>query len=97
MINDSIPVIFQYLQSNYGRITEEQLVDIEDELCQYVYDPQMPVDKVFTKITLFQDLCVITNNDKTDKQLVQMAYLIFNQTRAFVDTLKTWNAKDSAD
>ena len=51
------------------------------------------MDKVFTKITLFHDLCTITNNDKTDKQLVQIAYLIFNRTRAFVDSLKKWNEK----
>lgn len=96
MINDSIPAIFQFLQSNYGCITEEQLVEKEDELRQYVYDPQLPLDKVFTKITLFQDLCIITNNDKTDRQLVQIAYLIFNRTRAFVDALKAWNAQEDA-
>ena len=62
-----------------------------------MYDPHQPVDKVFTKVTLFHDLCSITNNDKTDKQLVQIAYLIFNQTRAFVDSLKKWNALQDTD
>ena len=96
MINESIPEIFQYLQENYGQITEEQLIEKEDEVHQYIYDPQLPVDKVFSKITLFQDLCIITNNDHTDKQLVQMAYLIFNRTRAFVDALKKWNSKETS-
>ena len=91
MINESIPEIFIFLQETYGRITEEELVEKEDTLRQLVYDPHQPVDKVFNKITLFHDLCTITNNDKTDKQLVQIAYLIFNRTRAFVDALKKWN------
>ena len=91
MINESIPEIFDFLQANYGRITEEQLVEKEDEVKNYDYDPNTPVDKVFTKITLLQDLCIITHNDKTDKQLCQLAYLIFNRTRAFVDSLKKWN------
>ena len=91
MINESIPEIFIFLQETYGRITEEELVEKEDTLRQFVYDPHQPVDKVFNKITLFHDLCTITNNDKTDKQLVQIAYLIFNRTRAFVDALKKWN------
>ena len=55
------------------------------------------MDKVFSQITLFQDLCSITNNDKTDRQLCQIGYLIFNRTRAFVDALKKWNATLTAD
>ena len=97
MISDSIPAIFEFLQSNYGRITEEELIQKEDDLHNYDYNPWQPVDKVFSQIALFQDLCAITNNDKTDKQLCQMAYLIFNRTRAFVDSLKKWNAKSAED
>jgi len=97
MINASIPEIFDFLQINYGQITEEELVTREEELRNFDYDPQSPVDKVFTKITLFQDLCTITRNDKTDKQLCQIAYLIFNRTRAFVEALKAWNSKKTED
>ena len=82
---------------NYGQITEEELVQKEEELRNYDYDPQTPVDKVFNQVTLFQDLCTITNNDRSDKQLCQIAYLIFNRTRAFVDALKNWNAKEDKD
>ena len=95
MINESIPQIFEFLQNNYGRITEEELVQKEEDLRNYDYDPQSPVDKVFSQVTLFADLCAITNNDKTDKQLCQISYLIFNRTRAFLDSLKKWNAKTS--
>ena len=97
MINESIPDIFTFLQSNYGRITEEELVQKEEDLRNYDYNPQTPVDKVFNQVTLFQDLCAITNNDKTDKQLCQIAYLIFNRTRAFVDALKKCNSKDPTE
>ena len=97
MINETIPEIFDFLQLNYGRITEEELVQKEDDLRNYDYDPLKPVDKVFTQIALFQDLCAITNNDKTDRQLCQIGYLIFNRTRAFVDALKKWNATATAD
>ena len=94
MINESIPEIFTFLQETYGRITEKELVEKEDALRQYVYDPHLPVDKVFTKITLFHNLCTITNYDKTDKQLVQITYLIFSH-KSFVDSLKKWNSRSS--
>ena len=53
MINESIPEMFKFLQETYGWITEEELVEKEDNLRQYAYDLHIPVDKVVTKITLF--------------------------------------------
>ena len=95
MINESIPEIFDYLQTNYGQITAEEMVAKEDDLKNFAYDPQAPVDEVFSQISTFQDLCLITNNGKTGKQFCQIAYLIFHRTRAFQDSLKLWNAKDT--
>ena len=40
---------------------------------------------------------MMTGNDKTDRQLVAMAYLIFNRTNAYTDALKTWNVKAATD
>ena len=97
MINELIPEIFEYLQANYGQITAEVMVEKEYELTNYAYDPQVPVNKVFSQITTFQDLCTITNNSKTDKQLCQITYLIFNRTRTFQDALKMWNNHPTND
>ena len=97
MINESIPEIFDYLQANYGQITEEEMVAKEDDLKNFAYDLQAPVNKVFSQISTFQDLCLITNNGKTDKQLCQITYLIFHHTRTFQDSLKVWNDKPTSD
>ena len=67
------------------------MVEKEDDIRKYINDPHyLSVDKAFTKMTLFHELCTITvtNKDKADEQSVQLAYLIFNQTGAFVDSLK---------
>ena len=93
MISEIIPEIFDYLQTNYGQITEEEMVAKEDDLKNLAYNPQVPVDKVFSQISTFQDLCLITNNRKFDKQLCQLEYLIFHRKRTFQDSLKIWNAK----
>lgn len=93
MVDVSIPEIIDYLQDSYGRITEQELSDREDELKRFVYDTQTPVDTVFNKITWFQDLCELCNNTKTDRQLVAIAYIIFNRTRVFMDALLDWNKK----
>ena len=97
MVDVSIPEIIEYLQDSYGRITEQALSDKEDELKRFVYDTQTPVDTVFNKITWFQDLCELCTNTKTDRQLLAIAYMIFNRTRVFMDALLEWNRKKSND
>ena len=57
----------------------------------------MHVDTVFNKANWFQDLCILCDNKKSDRQLVQITYIIFNRTRAFMDVLLQWNKKRSAD
>ena len=51
------------------------------------------MDIVFNKITQFKDLCNFCKNDKTEPQLVQLAYIIFNKSRIFIGALKKWNKK----
>ena len=53
----------------------------------------MHVDTVFNKANWFQDLCILCDNKKSDRQLVQITYIIFNRTRAFMDVLLKWNKK----
>ena len=93
MIHDSIPDIINYLTTNFCRMTEEELNMREDEVKNFAFDPEQPVEIVFNKIKAFQDVCTMTRHDKTDRQLVGLAYLIFNKTRAYTDALKVWNAK----
>ena len=97
MINDSIPDIITFLQTNYCQLTEQELSDREDRLKNSVFNPEDHVDLMFNKIKAFADLCVMTGNDKTDGQLVSIGYLIFNRTKAYMDSLKLWNAKPKVD
>ena len=97
MINCSIPDLITFLQTNYCRITDQELSDKEDILKKTIFDPTLPVDLIFNKIKLHADLCIMTNKPKPDHQLVQLGYLIFNRCRAYMDALKTWNAKADVD
>ena len=95
MLDASIPTIIEYLQNTYGRITEQELSDREETLKKTIYDASEPVDMIFNKINWFQDLCELCDNAKTDRQLVQIAYIIFNKSRFFMDSLLKWNKKAS--
>ena len=97
MITQSIPDIFTFLQNTYGKITTSQLKNKETEVEDQIYDPATSVDTVFNKVDALQDLCILTANDKTDTQLRNMAYLIFQKSGIFMESLKKWNQKPVAD
>ena len=70
---------------------------MESEIDDIIYDPATQVDSVFNKIDDFQDVCVLTSNAKSDTQLVNMAYLIFQKSGIFMNSLREWNKKTPAD
>ena len=88
MIQDPIPTIIIFLLETFGQITPQELAVREESINNFGYDPTKPVDLVFNKITQHGDLCALCKNNKTDTQLVQLAYIIFNKARVFTDALK---------
>ena len=55
-----------------------------------VYNPSQDIDTVFNKTQEYQDVCTYP---KTDKQLVTYAYLIFQESGIFMQSLKDWNVQ----
>ena len=97
MIQCPIPNIFTFLRTTYGKLSAVQLKEKENDIDQLIYDPSCNVDTIFNKVQDFQDICVMIGNGKTDTQLVTYAYLIFQKTGIFMEGLKSWNAKPTAD
>ena len=97
MIQCTIPDIFEFLRTTYGKLSAVQLKEKENEIDQLIYDPSCNVDTIFNKIQDFQDICVMIGNGKTDTQLVTYAYLIFQKTGIFMEGLKSWNARPTPD
>ena len=44
-----------------------------------------------------QDLCELEINAKTDNQLVQLSYMIFQKTGVFINTLTRWNERKGTE
>ena len=78
MLQETIPNIKEYLLETFGHITPQELADREEEIKNFAYDPTKPVDTVFNKVTQYSELCTLCNNGKTDPQLIQLVYIIFN-------------------
>ena len=96
MINESIPDIMLFLLTNYGQLSDPQLLQKEQDLIAFTYNPQDQPDVVFNEIDDYSDLCDIIN-PIDDRKKLQLSYCIFQKTGIFRDTLKTWNAKAAVE
>ena len=95
MINDSVPTIMNFLKTRYGKISDPQLVDREQELLMFVCDTSEQPDIVFDKVENYTNLCEMIDQPLNDRKKVQLAYCIFQKAGAYRDTMKTWNVKTS--
>ena len=89
----NIPTIFEFLQTNYGKINQNLLMEIEDALKDQIYDMSEPIDSVFNKVDQFADLCELVKDPLSDRRKIMLAYKIISKNNAFMDSLKTWNKK----
>ena len=67
MINSLIPDIITFLVDTYGKLSPSQLRERERVIDDMTYDPAQNIDTVFNKTQNFQELCILLNNEKTDK------------------------------
>ena len=91
MIHELLLDMMDHLMKNYGQVTLEDMHDKEQELISMHYDPTKPVDTVFSATDRFRDLYILTDKPKSDNQLTNISYIIFNKLQIFMDSLKMWN------
>ena len=61
------------------------------------YDLNTPVDSVFSAVDKIRDLCILTDQPKSDGQLTNISYINFNKPRIFMEFLKCWNRKEAEE
>ena len=76
------------MTKNYGQVTLEDIHDKEQEVISMTYDPSISVDTVFSVVDKFRDLYILTDQPKTGAQLTNVAYIIFDKPRLFMDLKK---------
>ena len=93
MINESIVDIITFLISTYGQITDAEMFHREQALTSMTYDAMQPVDVVFNSVDKFAGLAELQQSPLDDKRKIQFAYVIFQRSRAYLDSLKKWNER----
>ena len=92
-INMSTYDIIQYLYDTYGDITPEGLEDERDTVKNLTYDPNLPIDTIFTKIEKFTNFAEAARSPLNQQQSIDFAYNIFRRARVFQRYLLDWDKR----
>ena len=65
------------------------MINMEHSLIATVCNTSKPADSIFNKITKYSNLCDLNDSPISEKRKVQFAYVIFQKSRAYLDSLKT--------
>ena len=88
-VSDVIRHLFQV----YGKVTPQALYEQEQKVQQMVYDPQHPIDGVFTAVDDLVNFSEAAQTPYTQAQCINLAYLIINRTGYFQRWIIDWNEK----
>ena len=75
-IPNNIPAILIFLQTTYDRISPVELMQKEDDLKYFFYNPSKPIDTLFNHIDRLANLCELFQDPISDKHKVNVSYKI---------------------
>ena len=78
-------------QDSISRVTPAMLHHHEKIVKEMFYDPMHPVDVVFNKVEDLSDLSVAARADLSEQQLINIAYVILNNTGKYQIYIREWS------
>ena len=90
-LNRSIPAILQYLFDTYGDVSPQEFINLRHQVETMSFDPQDPVDVVFTEIDDLAEIAEAIGDPLTDVQQTKLGYVILQNTKRFSSGLKKWD------
>ena len=92
-ITKTIPEIFKYLFDTYGDVSPRELQQLRNQVENIVFDPSEPVDTIFSEIEDLDTIAQIAENPLSERQKIEMAYLILQNSKKFTNGLKKWDKR----
>ena len=96
-LDRTIPEVYDFLYTRYGRILSTEVRTKEDELLAIPLDLQDPLILFFDEIEDFKVLCRAAKVPKTDEQLIDLTLTILKNCGIFSNALQSWRRKPQVD
>ena len=96
-ITCTIPEILTHLFDAYGHVTPTELYELKQKVEQMQFSPQEPIDTLITEVDDLADVADLAGSPLTDRQRVDMAYIVLQRCKPFKMSLREWNGRPVAD
>ena len=96
-ITRTIPQIFEHLFNAYGHVTPTELYELKQKVENMQFAPQEPIDTLVTEIDDLADIAEIAGSPITDRQRVDIGYIVLQRCKQYKTGLKEWNERAQAD
>ena len=90
-ITRTIPDILAHLFNAYGHVTPTELYELKQKVETMQFNPQEPVDTLITEIDDLADIADLAGSPISDRQRVDLGYIILQQCKPFKTALREWN------
>ena len=92
----TIPEVLSHLFNAYRHVTPTELYNLKQKVETMQFSPQEPVDTLITEIDDLADIADLANSPITDRQRVDMGYIILQRCKPFKVSLREWNERPLA-
>ena len=96
-ITRTIPEILTHLFNAYGHVTPSELYELKQKVETMQFSPTEPVDTLITEIDDLADIADLAGSPISDRQRVDIGYLVLQQCKPFKNSLRDWNARSAVD
>ena len=96
-ITRSISEIFAHLFDAYGHVTPTELFELKNKVENIQFSPQEPVNTLMTEIDNLADITDLATSAITDRQRLDMGYIILQRCKQYKTGLKEWNERPLVD
>lgn len=91
-ITRTIPEIIEHLFNAYGHVTPTELYELKQKVETMHFSPAEPVDTLITEIDDLADIADLAGSSLTDRQRVDVGYIVLQRSKPFKNSLRDWNA-----
>ena len=92
-ITRTIPEILEHLFNAYGHVTPSELYELKHKVENMQFSPTEPVDTLITEIDDLADIADLAGSSLTDRQRVDIGYIVLQRSKPFKNSLRDWNAR----
>ena len=97
LIEQNIPTVLEYLFSEYGKVSLEEVKHKETEVLNISFNPTDPMVLLYLPIKQLQKLATSTSIPYSDAQILEFGLALIRSTRDFEKSLSNWKTKPDAD